>query len=224
MDQIYAKVSPLFRRRRMRQFLLRMKPTPETTILDVGGGPATWENTEIDSKITILNIYPIPLDSTRTERQLETVVGDGCHLEYNDGAFDIVFSNSVIEHVGTFERQKAFAKEVRRVGKALWIQTPARSFFIEPHLLAPFIHFFPRPVQERLARHFSVWGMLTKPTPQEVEDFLREIRLLNKPEMNQLFPDCEIIHERLLGLTKSFIAVRGFDVRKSQLTTKENVN
>jgi SAM-dependent methyltransferase len=210
MDQIYAKVSPLFRRRRMRQFLLRMKPTPETTILDVGGGPETWENTEIDSKITILNIYPISLDSTRTERRLETVVGDGCHLEHNDGAFDIVFSNSVIEHVGTFERQKAFAKEVRRVGKALWIQTPARSFFIEPHLVAPFIHFFPNSVQERLVRHFTLWGMLTRPNREQAKSFLAGIRLLNKHEMNELFPDCEIIHERLLGLTKSFIAVRGF--------------
>jgi ubiquinone/menaquinone biosynthesis C-methylase UbiE len=185
-----------------------MKPTAETTILDVGGGPETWENTEIDSKITTLNIHPIPLDSTRTECRIETVVGDGCDLEYEDGAFDIVFSNSVIEHVGTVDRQKAFADEVRRVGRALWIQTPAPSFFIEPHLLTPFIHFFPRSVQKRVVRHFSVWGVLTKPTAQEVEDFLGEIRLLSKREMNQLFPDCEIIHERVVGLTKSFIAVR----------------
>jgi hypothetical protein len=193
-----------------------MKPSPETTILDVGGYPGTWENTEIDSKITILNVHPIDLTDFKTKHRFETVVGDGCHLDYADRAFDIVFSNSVIEHVGTPDRQGTFADEVRRVGKALWIQTPACSFFIEPHLLAPFIHFFPRSKQKRLVRYFSVWGLLTKPTPQQVEDFLGEIRLLSKHEMNELFPDCEIIHERVVGLTKSFIAVRGSEVRKSR--------
>src|SRR6202049_1424207 len=195
MHQIYARISPLFRRRRMLDFARRMRPTAETTILDVGGDPATWSNIALSSKITILNLRLVNLTGLQGERRMEAVVGDGCCLDYENGAFDIVFSNSVIEHVGTFERQKAFAYEVRRVGKALWIQTPARSFFIEQHLLAPFIHFFPRSKQKHILRYFSVWGLLTRPTPQEVEDFLGGIRLLSKHEMDQLFPDCEIVHE-----------------------------
>jgi hypothetical protein len=200
----------------MLDFAHRMRPTAETTILDVGGDPATWSDIALSSKITILNLRLVDLTGLQGERRMEAVVGDGCCLDYENGAFDIVFSNSVIEHVGTFERQKAFADEVRRVGKALWIQTPARSFFIEPHLLTPFIHFFPNSVQKRLVRHFTLWGMLTRPTRKQADGFLAEIRLLNKREMSKLFPDCEIVHERLLGLTKSFIAVRGFDVRKSR--------
>ena len=119
-----------------------------------------------------------------------------------------MFSNSVIEHVGTFARQKSFANESRRVGKALWIQTPARSFFIEPHFLTPFIHFFPQPVQSRLVRNFTLWGVLARPTREEAKQFLSEIRLLSKSEIELLFPDCDIVRERVVGLTKSFIAVR----------------
>jgi len=56
-------------------------------------------------------------------------------LNYSDNEFDICFSNSVIELVGSFEDQRKFANEIRRVGRKLWVQTPARSFFFEPHYL-----------------------------------------------------------------------------------------
>lgn len=207
IHHIYARVSPLFRRRRMRNFATRLCPTAATRILDVGGYPGNWKETTLESSITILNVGPLP-SSPGSDRRIETVVGDGCQLQYGDESFDIVFSNSVIEHVGSFERQQAFAREVRRVGKALWIQTPARSFFIEPHLLTPFIHFLPRTTQRRLLRHFTVWGLLTKPTAQQVDDFMEQTRLLDKSELKQLFPDCDILEEHIAGLTKSFIALR----------------
>ena len=101
-------------------------------------------------------------------------------------------SNSVIEHLSSFERQQAFASEARRVGRALWIQTPAKEFFIEPHLLAPFIHYFPVSFQRRLIRHFTIWGLVTKPSPAAIESFLQEVRLISFGEMQQLFPDCKI--------------------------------
>lgn len=185
-----------------------MQPSADTKILDVGGYPDTWENPTVQGNITLLNIHPIDLSNRAGNGRVKAVIGDGCRLEYPDNAFDIVFSNSVIEHVGTWERQMAFAAEMRRVGKALWIQTPARSFFIEPHLIAPFIHYFPRSIQSRLLRHFTLWGMMTKPTASQVEDFLNEIRLLNANEMERLFPDCEILKERIAGVTKSYIAMR----------------
>ena len=192
----------------MRYFLLRMRPTAETRILDVGGYPGNWDDPKVDADITLLNIHPIDLSSRPSNYRMNAVVGDGCHLPYEDGAFDIVFSNSVIEHVGGWDRQMAFAAEMMRVGRALWIQTPARSFFVEPHLLTPFIHYFPRSIQRRLLRRFTIWGMITKPTPEQVETFLNEVRLLTEDEMNELFPDCQVLHERIAGLTKSFIAIR----------------
>lgn len=192
----------------MKLFLSRMQPTAETRILDVGGYPWNWVDFAVNAQITILNVHSVDMPPQLINRGVSFVVGDGCRLEYEDQTFDIVFSNSVIEHLGTWDRQLAFAAEMRRVGKALWIQTPARSFFMEPHLLTPFIHYLPTSVQKRLLRHFTIWGLMTKPTAQQIEAFFNETRLINGSEMMRLFPDCEILRERFAGLTKSFIAIR----------------
>lgn len=130
------------------------------------------------------------------------------NMHYQDSEFDICFSNSVIEHLGTFDRQKIFAQEVCRVGKKIWVQTPARSFFFEPHWLAPFIHFFSPNIQRKLARNFTLRGWLLRPDREYVDRFLSELRLLTYEEMAQLFPDCEIRVERFLGMPKSYIAIR----------------
>lgn len=192
----------------MRRFLTSVAPGPDARILDVGGGYGTWLDMDLRCDITLLNVYPIPEQHLPSGVRVKTVVGDGCKLEFPDHSFDIVFSNSVIEHVGTIERQRAFAQECRRAGRQLWVQTPARSFPIEPHLIAPFIHFLPRFVQRRLIRYFTVWGLATRPTPTQVEAFLNEVHLLTYDEMRELFPDCEIIREKIFGVTKSYIALR----------------
>ena len=110
----------------------------------------------------------------------------------------------MIEHVGTWEKQQAFALEARRVARRLWIQTPARSFPIEAHLLAPYIQYLPKSVQHRIVR-WTPRGLLT---PDVVHEIVDEVRLLTYKEVKQLFPDCRIVKERLFGLTKSYIAVR----------------
>jgi hypothetical protein len=135
--------------------------------------------------------------------------GDGRHLEsVSDLAYDIAFSNSVIEHVGHKEDREAFATEVRRVGKSYYVQTPSSTFPIEPHLLSPFVHWLPRRVQEKVIRHWTIWGLVAKPTPADIERFLDGTELLSFREFKALFPDAEIIRERFLGMTKSYIAVR----------------
>lgn len=208
IHRLYAVLSARFRARRLQWFIDVISPSPKSTILDVGGYPWFWESAPHPYPITALNPHVIPGLAEKAPANFKLVAGDGCKLEYPDQSFDIVFSNSVIEHVGTYANQKAFAAHARRVGRYLWIQTPAREFFIEPHLLTPFIHFFPRSVQARLLRYGTVWGWLTKPTPAEVIGFLDEVRLLTYAEMKELFPDCVILRERFLGFTKSYVAIR----------------
>jgi hypothetical protein len=203
---VYKKIHPLFRRRRMAQFVEIFQPDAGDRILDVGGYAGFWANSGIASDITLLNIHPVPDDGLPSN--MHTVLGDGTALTYQDKSFSILFSNSVIEHLGSFENQQRFAKECIRVGHGLWIQTPSKSFPIEPHFLSPFIHFFPKGCQRLLLRNFTVWGWLTRPSDTQIEDVLAEIRLLSFAEMESLFPGCEIKKERFLGLTKSFIVVR----------------
>jgi SAM-dependent methyltransferase len=182
-----------------------MKPGPAKSILDVGGTDDFWAESDLKGQVTILNTEPSRLgDTTRVRAK---IVGDGCTLPFPDQSFDIVFSNSVIEHVGSWERQIQFARESRRVGRSIWIQTPAREFFIEPHLIAPFIHWLPRSWQRRLIRGFTLRGWLDRPNPAAVERFLDEVRLISFEEMKQLFPGSVIIKERFFGLCKSYTAM-----------------
>jgi hypothetical protein len=125
-----------------------------------------------------------------------------------DGAFDVAFCNSVIEHVGGRDEQAALAAQLSRVARGLWVQTPARGFPLEPHLLTPFFHFLPRRWQRRLARNFTVWGWLTRPDRERARAMVDAISLLGYREFAALFPDCEIRRERFLGWTKSYVAVR----------------
>ena len=142
IHSIYARLSPGFRRRRMRRFLAAVTPRAGERLLDVGGTAGFWTDAGLAAQLTLLNRDPVAAGPSAAG--MEFVAGDGCALPFEDGAFEVVFSNSVIEHVGTWERQQAFAAEMRRVGQRLWVQTPAREFFLEPHLVAPFIHWLPQ--------------------------------------------------------------------------------
>jgi len=139
---------------------------------------------------------------------IEYVQADGTNLPFGDGEFSIAFSNSVIEHLHTFEKQQAFAAEIRRAAGRIWVQTPARSFPIEPHYLAPIVHYLPKSWQRRLIRNFTLYGWIARPSQETVNELVDECRLLNYDEMKALFPDCEIRRERVLGLTKSYVALR----------------
>jgi hypothetical protein len=111
--------------------------------------------------------------------------GDGRQLPFRDAAFDVVFSNSVIEHVGDAASQERFAREVARVGRSYWVQTPNRWFPVEQHLLTPLVHWLPRRWQRAILRRGTVWEALTRPTPDRrdfyIEHFLSDVRLPELP-------------------------------------------
>ena len=208
IHRIYSFFFSHFRKRRMKRFAATLSPTHQTKILDVGGTSYNWRIIHCESQITLLNLSP-PQEESALPHNFTFLEGDGTKLAFPDGAFDIGYSNSVIEHLGTLEKQRMFASEIRRVGQCVWVQTPASSFFLETHLLTPFIHYFPKNLQKKLLRHFTLWGLITKPSQALVDGFLSELRLLTYDEMRQLFPDCRIYKEKFLGFTKAYIAIRG---------------
>lgn len=193
----------------MRRFAREFGVTSETRILDVGGTPFNWLLLDVRPRITIVNM---PRAREAFDEHFTCVFADGRALPFADHSFDIVFSNSVIEHVGDRESQRQFAEEITRVGRAYWVQTPNRMFPVEPHLLTPFLHFLPAAWQRRIARKFTVWALIERPSPDRwefyIEHYLRDIRLLDAGDMQRLFPGAEIVRERLGGLTKALIAVR----------------
>jgi len=205
--KVSGKISPYFRRRRFQKLLDVVSPTPSMRILDVGGLPRAWLGVKIESQITMLNVEPYDdFEGSYLQANHVAIVGDGTRLQLADQSFDLVYSNSVIEHLGTWERQQAFAAEARRVGGGYWIQTPAKEFPIEPHYFGPFVHWCSKPVQKRLLRNFTLWGLLGRPNEETLDGVLAELRLLTFKEFRQLFPGAQIWIERVLGLPKSYTA------------------
>jgi Methyltransferase domain len=207
IHRVYRALGTGFRRRRMRRFERVFRPTAQTRVLDVGGTRDAWELIAAQPRVTLLNLDRIALAGGERGR-FAAVTASGLQLPHADGAFDVAFCNSVIEHVGGRDEQSALAAQLSRVARGLWVQTPARAFPIEPHLLTPFFHFLPRRWQRRLARNFTVWGWLTRPDRERARAMVDAISLLGYREFAALFPDCEIRRERFLGATKSYVAVR----------------
>lgn len=211
IHSIYNQIFRIWRKRRFDLFLNVMKPSVSDILLDIGGYPEFWtSHPQPVKRIDSLNLHEVSWRSDQApNHDIRTLVGDGCSLHLPDRSYDIGFSNSVIEHVGPWERQQQFASEIRRVAKALWVQTPAYECPIEPHYLAPFVHYFPHSVQKRILRWCSVWGWVARPNREQIAELVDTTRLLRKTEMRKLFPDCEIITERMLWvIPKSYIAVR----------------
>ncbi|MGA3082185.1 MAG: methyltransferase domain-containing protein [Terracidiphilus sp.] len=198
IQRVWGVFNRYFRSRRMALFYARFGVTEQTRILDIGGCSPIWMMMEVRPKLLLVNVKP------EENCPLPQVIADGCKLPFGDGEFDIAFSNSVIEHVGDTDAQLAFANEVRRVARHYWVQTPNRWFPIEPHYVAPFIHWFPKSWRLRLAR-YTVWGLLTKPTPERCRRMVDSIWLLGPREMKKLFPGAVLIRERFAGLSKSLI-------------------
>lgn len=194
----------------MQRFLDTFGVTSETRILDVGGAPETWELLREHPRVTLLNT---PRTKDEMTRAAGWVAGDGRALPFRDGAFDIVFSNSVIEHVGDRDSQRRFAAEVMRVGRGYWVQTPNRWFPVEQHLLTPLVHWLPAKWQRWVVPRFTVWSMLTRPSDDRrrfyLDHYLRDVRLLAARELGEMFPAARVLRERSCGWTKSLIATKG---------------
>ena len=205
----FTSLSRYFRRRRMQRFAREFGITSETRILDIGGTPDCWALLRASPHLTLLNT---PRARDDLAGAADWVAGDGRRLPFRDGTFDVVFSNSVIEHVGDAASQQSFAGEVARVGRGFWVQTPNRWFPVEQHLLTPFIHWLPRAWQRAIVPRFNVWSMLVRVTPDRrrfyIEHYLSDVRLLGFGEMRALFPGARVIRERLWGVTKSLVAVK----------------
>jgi SAM-dependent methyltransferase len=176
------------RRRRHERFFALTALPPDARVLDVGCGALGLRALEPQLDITGVDLAPRP------DYPGPFVQGDAAEeLPFADGAFDLVYCSSVIEHVPP-ARRAAFAGEVRRVGRGWFVQTPAWSFPLEPHALLPFAHWLP----PRLRRPY--WRLGAAGAWEEIE-------LLRRGELEALFGPA--LPERWGPLVKSWVCVRG---------------
>jgi hypothetical protein len=178
-------------------------------ILDVGGRETIWARegfcdpeTIEQFQITILNIYP----EKTSFSNITSVIGDARNMsQFADDQFDIVFSNSVIEHVGNYDYQMQMAQEIQRVGKRYFVQTPNFYFPIEPHFVFPCFQFLPLPMKVWVLTNIGRKHKKVA-TREQAKIVANGIKLLRKKQVGKLFPKATIFEEKVLGLTKSFVA------------------
>jgi hypothetical protein len=200
------------RKRRFQFFteLLASVPRP-LTICDVGGTSSFWESMGLPPDdaitITVVNLFP----QTSTDPRVRPTIGDARALAFPDRSFDVVYSNSVIEHVGTFDDQRRMAGEVRRLGTRYFVQTPNFFFPVEPHFLFPGFQWLPPNLRAWLLTKRNMGWIEREPSFDTASEVVRQIRLMRLGEIRQLFPTSSIYRERVAGLTKSFVAYEGFD-------------
>jgi SAM-dependent methyltransferase len=221
---VYTPFQKFFRPRRLRMFYRLLNVTESTRVLDIGGGAFFWDLALSEGlplpQVTVLNIRPAG-DQSRSF--LSWIVADACASQLPDNSFDLVFSNSLVEHLSDFRTQKLFADEVRRLAPRYFVQTPDRLCPVEPHFVTPFIHWLPRRVRRRMIRNFTVWGLGARPSQSYCDQLIEEVALLSKREMKQLFPDATVLSERFAGLPKSLIAVKASTRGESVLHAGEGI-
>ncbi|HEX6870693.1 MAG TPA: class I SAM-dependent methyltransferase [Micromonosporaceae bacterium] len=197
-------------RRRTRRWTWLVETFPdlaELSVIDLGGSVESWRRAPVrPRRVHVVNLEEQPGE---VPEWAEVDYGDACALpdRITSRRYDLVFSNSVIEHVGGHERRVRFAEAVRGLADRYWVQTPYRYFPVEPHYLAPGMQFTPTALRHRIAYRWP----LSHTRAANRRDALTEslwVELLDRTQMRYYFPDATLRQEKVAGLTKSLIAFR----------------
>jgi SAM-dependent methyltransferase len=202
------RVSLRSRRRKLGLFFETMRPTAETTVLDVGaddapfgapGGCGTLNFFEElypwPERITAVGIHEGRRFAARYPAA-RYVQASALELPFEDRAFDIYFSNAVIEHVGPREAQRRFVAEALRVAPRIFITTPNRWFPVELHTRAPLVHWLPDAAAHR------AYDLIRKP-------WAKENHLLGPRDLRGLFPLERRSDVRIVNLGMTLVAIVG---------------
>jgi hypothetical protein len=209
-----SNANSLVGRARLRRWATFNRRFPELAtfrVLDLGGTLGSWMQSPVmPRELVILNLDVADRTDTHDgATSVRYVTGDACTLppELVGQSFDLVFSNSVIEHVGGHARRLDFAESVRSAAPRCWIQTPYRYFPIEPHFAFPVAQFLPISLRAQLPQRWPL-GFEHAGDRQSAIESAQQIELLSITEMRAYFPDAELVLERILGIPKSIVVIR----------------
>lgn len=207
-----ASVGAKMRSRRWDLFHDYFPDLERMRVVDLGGTVTAWQRAPVrPAHVTVLNLFEP--GTAEVDDWLTPVTGDACYatdaLAAADEptAYDLVFSNSLLEHVGGHAKRRELAAEIRGLAPCHWVQTPYRYFPVEPHWLFPGMQFFPVALRAKIAKS---WPMAHTRASSEAIAISNVMwtELIGATEMQTYFPDSAIVREKMAGLTKSLIAIR----------------
>lgn len=182
-------------------------------IVDLGGTEKYWlvgeefiRANRSRLRLTIVNTEPQTIDQPDLFSFVHASATDTAL--FADRRFDLVHSNSVIEHVGFWPEMERFAANVRRLADRYYIQTPNYWFPYEPHFRFPGFQYLPEPVRIWLITHYQLGFFPKIESRDEAQQIIDEHRLLSTRRVRKLFPDAVISHEKFFHTNKSIVAIR----------------
>lgn len=193
-----------FRQRRNEEFLRRFPDLADMRVLDLGGTAISWRVLGMrPSHVTIVNLGHA---EGPPEPWMKLVSADACQGGF--GKYDLVFSNSLMEHLGGHARRQQFADVVQESAPAWWVQTPYRYFPIEPHWVFPGFQFLPFRARVMVCQHWNTIHCAPEKDRAEAAAVVASIELISTTEMRAYFPTSKIWYERLAGVPKSLVAIK----------------
>jgi SAM-dependent methyltransferase len=225
------KISGWNRKRKWDTFLEEIRPTPQSTILDIGFSEEEYSDTDNflekhypqTEQITALCLetpesylharkeadFQVPKEAIALKKkqaskrypQLEIVTYDGKTFPFTDKSFDICWSNAVLEHVGEEPEQITFLKEIKRVASRAFITTPNRYFPVEVHTRIPLLHFLPKKVFDRILH------LIGKGWAADEYMYLLSLSDLRKRLKAAGITKYKIIKNKLLFFTLDFVVI-----------------
>jgi SAM-dependent methyltransferase len=216
----YAKnYSQQCRANRAEVFRQLFAVTPDTKLLDLGSEVGEHvaklvAGTEIDpANVYIADIHAEAVnEGARRFGFTPVVIGESGRLPFPDNYFDIVHCSSVIEHVTlpkseiwsvrsgsefrdrAEEAQAAFAREIMRVGRQFYVQTPNKWYPVESHTWLPLVGYLPRRLLLPLLKVTNKYW---------VKGAGPDYHLLGARKLSQFFGGRPVIKEKSFGLVKS---------------------
>ena len=201
-------ISAYNRSKKWEIFRKHFSPHARMRVLDVGftGTEYSPNDNYIEKhypypeRLTALGIED-PQRFKRTYAPVNVVLYGGTEFPFADQAFDVCWSNAVLEHVGGHDNQVRFLREIARVSKRAFVTTPNRLFPVEVHTRTPLLHYLPRSLFDSyLTLVGKKWAAGNY------------MNLLSRSTLKQLLKrsgiaDFTIIANKLVGITLEFLLI-----------------
>ena len=192
--------------------------TGQIRLIDLGGTVKFWEDWGLAKQprldVTIVNDHHIDKNHEHDllalpnihRLQADVLTLSAAYL----AGYDVIFSNSLIEHLPGPEAQRQLAQAIIDSGRPYFMQTPNKRSPVDPHFPRPYVPFFaayPRPLQARLLSWSALGSGCAAPSYAAALERLSNYYPLTTSGVRQLFPQARIVMERPLGVPMSIIAM-----------------
>jgi SAM-dependent methyltransferase len=196
------------RDRKWHRFIKEFLVDKNTKILDIGYSDKEYSNVDnylekhypYQNMITALGVED-PIEFSCRYPDINIVKYAGGVFPFQNASFDIAWSNAVLEHVGDFDAQVLFIKEIRRVAKNAFFTTPNRYFPIETHTRTPFLHWLPKSIFDKyllaVGKPFFTGSYMYLLSESQLRDLLAAAEV----------KEYEIIYNRLFGFVLDFVII-----------------